>query len=163
MPTVLAKRPRNVVNRLWAVLLHVPYYSSEGLARLSEDTGFSKSALSRLARGQSQPTPFLMRSIVEAISKRSRQRLATAEIFSSDGTYPTPSTCALLGCSGCFPPGAWNENTDTLRRKWKHQKPGDWCRFPLAKGCFFEIPRSQETGNPKPCERTIPNPTGPNI
>lgn len=118
-----------ITNRLRAVLLHVPYYTFEGSAKLARDTGLAASTVSRLIRGKISPSYVVVESIARAISHRWGKRLDAREIFTTNGSYPTPSTCALMGCLGCLPPEAWSEASDTLRPKWKQQRPGDWCYY----------------------------------
>jgi DNA-binding phage protein len=117
------------INRLRAVLLHVPYYSIQGTARLAEDTDLYSVAIHRLMTQKCQPRYHTAEIVAEAISKRMGRTISAREIFSPDGTFPTPSTCALLGCKGCLPPTDF-PNLST-------QKPGDWCYF-------LGISRSQE-------------------
>jgi hypothetical protein len=136
-PVSFADNKGRFTNRLRAILLHVSYYSIEPTTRLASDTGHVHSSISRLLSQRSQPSYLTAQRIAEAISKRSGIAISEREIFSPDGTYPTPSTCALLGCRGCLPPKAWNESTDKLKSYWKTQKPGDWCYF-------LGISRSQE-------------------
>lgn len=121
--------PPAVVNRLRAVLLHVPFYSIEPVARLALDTGVSKAAISRTIRGKCSPSYLITERIARAVSRRSGKVINAHEIFSTDGAYPTPSTCQLLGCGGCLPPEAWDERSDKLRPAWRHTKPGGWSRF----------------------------------
>ena len=125
MPRATEALP-TVANRLRAVLLHVPHYSIESIARLAADTGCSKSALSRLVRQLSGPTYRSAETIAWAISKQSGVKLSPRDLFTRDGTYPNPSACKLMGCKGCYPPEAWDEGTDRLRPEWRHQKPGEW-------------------------------------
>jgi hypothetical protein len=112
-------------NRLKAVLPHVAYYSIHGVTRLAEDCGVAPSTVSRLVRG-ANPSDALARAVVRSLSRRLRRRIALAEVFSADGSYPTPSACALLGCPGCLPPWAWDERTDRLKPAWKGGRGGDW-------------------------------------
>ena len=118
-----------ISNRLRAILLHVPYYTFEGTARLARDTGLAPSSISRIIRGKVSPSYVVVERVTKAISHRLGRRLDARELFTTDGTYPTPSTCKLMDCSGCLPPEAWCEFTNTLRPRWKQQKPGDWSRY----------------------------------
>ncbi|MBB6053942.1 DNA-binding XRE family transcriptional regulator [Armatimonas rosea] len=132
--------PLLAFNRLRAVLIHVPYYSIAPKARLASDTELSQNAISRIVRGKLEPSYFTAQLICRAIQKRSRLRIPLEEIFSTNGSYPTASTCSLMGCQGCLPSEAWNECTDRLKPQWRHQKPGDWSKTkPIAMG---EIPIS---------------------
>lgn len=115
-----------VTNRLRAVLLHVPYFTIEGYARLARECGVVRSTISRLVRGKSLPTYDFARRITQVLSQYWGKPLDMRELFTTDGTYPTASVCDLMDCKGCFPPEAWNESTDTLRPKWRYLKPGEW-------------------------------------
>lgn len=123
-----AQAPPSVDHRLRAVLLHVPYFSTEGPARLAVACGVARSTISRLLRGRVAPTYQLAQTIAGAISQRHGKSIDLRELFTTDGTYPTPSTCELMGCKGCLPPEAWDERTDRLKPAWRHQKPGEWSR-----------------------------------
>ena len=118
-----------ISNRLRAILLHVPYYTFEGTARLARDTGLAPSSISRIIRGKVSPSYVVVERVTKAISHRLGRRLDARELFTTDGTYPTPSTCELMSCSGCLPPEAWCELTDMLRPRWKREKPGEWSRY----------------------------------
>ena len=120
-------------NRLRAVLLHIPWYSIEGFARLASDVGVSRSTVSRLTCGKQHPSFYLAQNIADALSLRLGKTISPRELFSPDGTFPTGSTCALCGCKGCLPPEAYNERSDRLKPAWKKAKPGEWCRYPEAK------------------------------
>lgn len=120
-----------ISNRLRAVLLHVPYYNFNGSARLARDTGLAPSTISRLIRGRVSPSYVVVEMITKAISFRFGKPLDARELFTTNGTYTTPSTCELMDCLGCLPPEAWCEFTDNLRTRWKRQKPGDWSQTPL--------------------------------
>ncbi|WP_309715526.1 helix-turn-helix transcriptional regulator [Armatimonas sp.] len=123
-----------ISNRLRAILLHVPYYAFEGTARLARDTGLAPSSISRIIRGKVSPSYVVVERVTKAISHRLGRRLDARELFTTDGTYPTPSTCELMDCSGCHPPEAWCEITDTLRPPWRWRLPGDWCLY----GAIFQ-------------------------
>ena len=117
-----------IQNRLRAVLLHVPWYSIEGQARLAADTGVARSTVSRLMSGKFRPSYRLVEKVTEAISKRLGYLVDARELFTTDGTYPTDSACELTRCSGCLPFWAWDERRDVLRPEWKDAHPGDWSR-----------------------------------
>ena len=122
--------PLEVGNRLRAVLLHVPFYSIQGAARLAADASLSPSTICRLCGQKSSPSYAVAEAVTWAISKRVGIDLESREIFSTrGGTYPTPSACELMGCPGCLPPEAWDEDTDMLRPEWQNQKPGEWSRL----------------------------------
>ncbi len=116
-------------NRIPAVLIHISRYAFEGQARLATDIGVSRSTVSRFLRGHTQPSYALVEAIARALSLRLGKPLDPRELVSFDGTYPTGSTCALVGCRGCLPDRAYDANGD-LHPDWKGQKPGNWSRFP---------------------------------
>jgi len=116
-------------NRIPAVLIHICRYAFEGQARLAADVGVSRSTVSRFLRGHTQPSYALVEAIARALSLRLGKPLDPRELVSFDGTYPTGSTCALVGCRGCLPDRAYDADGD-LHPDWKGQKPGDWSRFP---------------------------------
>ena len=128
-----AKLELAVSNRLRAVLLHIPWYSIEGFARLATDVNVSRSTISRLTGGRQQPSFRLAQAIADAVSLRLSKTVSPRELFSEDGTFPTGSTCELCGCKGCLPPEAYDERSDRLKPAWKDAKPGDWCRYPQIK------------------------------
>lgn len=95
-----------VYNRLPEVMVHVNWYLFSPQARLARDVGVSRSTLSRLLSGRSAPSFSLAWRIAKALEKRLRPKMAgraldPGELFSLDGTYPTASACALVGCPGC--------------------------------------------------------------
>ena len=116
-------------NRIPAVLIHICRYAFEGQARLAADVGVSRSTVSRFLRGHTQPSYALVEAIARALSLRLGKALDPRELVSFDGTYPTGSTCALVGCRGCLPDCAYDAD-GALHPDWKGQKPGDWSRFP---------------------------------
>ena len=128
MPGAGAAYPRN---RLRAVLLHIPWYSMEGPARLAADVRVSRSTVTRLLGGRQNPSEKLARAIGRAISRRLGETIPVREIFRKEGeAFPTPSVCDLCGtCCGCLSPEAYDERSDRLREGWKRAKPGDWCRY----------------------------------
>lgn len=126
-----AKEPRKGYNRLYVVLAHTSRYAFEPQARLAKDVGVSRSTISRLMSGHSQPSFALVERITRALEKALGRPLDPRELFSPDGTYPTPSGCSLCGCGGCMPEDAY-DRWGRLRPAFQNQKPGDWTRFPAA-------------------------------
>lgn len=120
------KPPRNSLqNRLHALMAHTTRYAFKGETRLAEDAGVSKSAVSRLANGLSSPSFIVISAITRALEKQLKRRLDPRDIVSFDGSYPTPSPCAVCGCSGCLPDEAYDEN-DTLKAEFRTVQPGHW-------------------------------------
>ena len=129
-PIPPSKELISVSNRLDLILPHVPYYSFYGVARLAEDVGVARSTISRLLRRQHLPSYQMAASITKAVSMRFGEQIDMRELFTPDDTYPTPSTCRLMGCPGCLPATAWCERTNRLKPTWRKARPGRWteCR-----------------------------------
>ena len=117
-------------NRLFPIMQHIPYYAYYGKRHLALDCGVSPSTISRLVRGVSVPSFQLSERVVSVLQKRLGLPLTAREVFSPDGTYPTPCVCDLTGdCGGCHHPDALNADGTTKYEYRDHQK-GDWCRYP---------------------------------
>ena len=116
---------RRVRNRILAVMTHSMRYAFKGTSRLAGDAGVSKSSISRLVRGLSQPSFVLVAAITRALEKDLGQRLDPRDLVSLDDTYPTPSVCRLVGCPGCLPEEAWDQDGQ-LKPEYRDIKPGTW-------------------------------------
>ncbi|MES2461989.1 MAG: helix-turn-helix transcriptional regulator [Armatimonadota bacterium] len=112
------------------MLLHIPWYSIEGQARLAADVRVSRSTISRLINGRITPSYSLVMKVTDAVSRRLGKPIDARDLFTTDGSYPTSSACALCDCDGCLPPWAWDERRDRLRPEWQTARPGDWSRSP---------------------------------
>ena len=117
-------------NRLSFVLVHVPWYSIEGQARLATDTFLSQATVSRIICGINNASTGAQSAIADAISYRLKIPIVPCELFSPSGFYPTMSCCQLCGCTGCLPPWAWDEDTDELLPAWEFVTPGVWSLAP---------------------------------
>lgn len=131
---VLLLRAPRLHNRLPLVLAHTCRYAFEGQARLAKDVGVSRSTVSRLIGGRTRPHPALMRRVTEALAAALGRPLTSRELFSPDGTYPTPSGCALCNCPGCLPEYAFDRQC-RRRPEFRTMRPGDWT---LSTGAFNE-------------------------
>lgn len=119
-----------ITNRLKAFLVHVPFYSFEGQFRIAHDCGVSCSTISRLIRHQTNPSYRLARAITDVLARRLGVPLDMRDVFSTDGTYPTPCVCDLIpDCHGCFPDEAY-DSEGNMQPEYRDLRPGDWCRFP---------------------------------
>jgi len=114
-----------VHNRIDDVLSHVPRYAFKGRSRLATDAGVSKSAVTRLLNGQSVPSVIVVFRLAKALERRMSTSLDPREIVSLDGDYPTPSTCKLMGCRGCLPCDAYDEDNN-LKPEYTGVRPGQW-------------------------------------
>ena len=93
-------------NRIAAIMLHCKRYWSLGASLLARDAGVSKSTMSALIRGKSQPLYRTAAKVVKNLERELGLPLDHNEVFSEDGNYPTPSVCKLVGCHnpfGCLP------------------------------------------------------------
>jgi transcriptional regulator with XRE-family HTH domain len=121
-------------HRVRAIMAHIPWYSTEGPARLAKDLGVSRSTISRLLRGDRTPTPRLAEAVTAALSRRLGRTLPIEEVFSPDGQgFPTGATCRLCGIcpGGCMPDAAYDAKGN-LRPEYQGMRPGDWCRYPTV-------------------------------
>ncbi len=119
-----------ISNRIRPILLHIPRYSFESQARLARDCGVSCSTISRLVRGKTAPSYRLARAVTDALSKGLGVPLDMRDVFTTDGTYPTPCVCDLTtSCTGCFPGEAYDAEGN-IRPEYRDLRPGDWCRYP---------------------------------
>jgi transcriptional regulator with XRE-family HTH domain len=109
-------------------MAHTTRYSFKGLSRLASDCGVSKSAVCRLAAGQTAPSYALVLRVVGALERHLGRTLDPREVVREDGEYPTKSTCALCGCRGCLPEEAYDEEGE-IREEYRHVKPGEWTEL----------------------------------
>jgi len=114
-----------VQNRVHVLLVHIPAFSIQGQARLADSAGVARSTISRLVNGRLSPSYRLARAVTDALEKRLGQPLDIRDVFTTNGTYPTPSGCALCQCKGCLPEEAWGED-NVLKSEWRDARPGDW-------------------------------------
>lgn len=90
-----------VHNRIEAVMIHVEWYWFNGVNRLAADIDVAPSTVSRLLRGQANPSFAVMWKIGQVLKKRLGKPIDLYDLVSLDGTYPTPSICNLCDCGGC--------------------------------------------------------------
>lgn len=114
-----------VRSRLGAVLAHTRRYAFQGQARLAKEAGVSRSAVSRLARGEVRPSFALVWKVTGALETALDRPLDPREWLSFDDRYPTASVCALCGCPGCLPDEAYDADGQ-IKPAWKHVLPGTW-------------------------------------
>jgi DNA-binding XRE family transcriptional regulator len=106
-----------IEQRVKDLALHISWFGFKTQVRLAQDSGVSPAAISRLIRGQSQPSLALALRVTAALSRRAGRDLDVREVFSLDGTYPTPA-CALMGCRACLPTEAYDED-DNLKPTYR--------------------------------------------
>ena len=118
-------RTQPIQNRVKVLLVHIPKFSIQGQARLATEVGVSRSTISRLVHGRINPSYRLARGVTDVLERMLGKPLDMREVFSTDGTYLTPSGCALCRCHGCLPEMAWDED-GCLKPGWEDARPGDW-------------------------------------
>jgi hypothetical protein len=106
-----------VRNRIREFMEHSTRYAFMGPARLAKDCEVSDAAICRLLSGYSSPSFAMMVKITVAFEKEFKRPIDPREIAAVDGEYPTLNVCELLGCKGCTPQAAWNED-DTLKPEY---------------------------------------------
>lgn len=120
-----------VQNRVKVLLVHIPKLSIRGQARLAAEVGVSRSTISRLVNGRINPSYRLARGVTAAIERLLGYPLDMRDVFSTDGTYLTPSGCGLCRCGGCLPDEAY-DTEGNMGVEWLGQSPGDWSMTPSA-------------------------------
>ena len=119
-------------NRIRAIMAHINYLSFEGQARLAREAGISPSAISRLVRGETNPSFTHVLALLRVFEKHLGKRIDPRDILILDGDYPTPSVCELCDCKGCLPDQFYNSD-GTIKEEFKHIKPGEWSLLPDVK------------------------------
>ena len=125
--TIGESHPFALCNRVREILWHIPWYGFKTQARLAQDSGVSPAAISRLIRGESQPSLAVALRLTGALSKRLGRILDVGEVFSLDGSYPTPSVCHLTNCRNCLPPNYYDEQ-DEVKPFYRGVKAGQWSQ-----------------------------------
>ena len=137
-PTTQKRHPVcHVQNRVAGVLQHIPAYYFSPQKGLAKDTGLSRSAVSRILNGETCPLGNAMLSISAALGRRLGKHIDPSELFSLDGTYPTPYICSLVGCPGCLPEGICDPEC-RVQTEYAHIEPGKWS-LPLVTQPVTEI------------------------
>ncbi|MGV3615154.1 MAG: helix-turn-helix domain-containing protein [Fimbriimonas sp.] len=117
---------------------HIPRYSFMGATRLARDAGVSKSAVSRLIRGETSPSFAIIARIATALEKECGVAIDPRQIVSENGDWSVPFVCELMACgNGCLPSWVYDRD-DRIRPMHAHVLPGRWSGDP------------RELINPKP-------------
>ena len=124
-PPSQPQSPHELHNRISAVISHIPWYAFKTQARLARDSDVSKAAVNRLLRGECLPSLHLALRLCRAIEQRLSRTLDLRELFSLDGSYPTPSVCRLMGCRNCLPQQFYDEQ-ETIKPEFKTVAVGAW-------------------------------------
>ncbi len=113
------------VSRLGDVIVHINRYQFKRVSRLAEDAGVEPSTISRLLRGQVNPSFFLVARITGALEKAVGYHIDPRDIISECGAFLTRHVCDLMHCSGCFP-GAMQDEEGNTKPRFAAVKRGQW-------------------------------------
>lgn len=119
------RTPRIRGNRIRAAMVHCPRYAFRGVSRLADDAGISRSTVSRLVRGLTEPTFAIVSTVTAELEKASKRRIDPRELVTTNDCFPTRTVCNLMGCKGCLPDDAFDEEA-SIRQEFKGVKPGTW-------------------------------------
>jgi len=136
-----------VHNRVSVALSHGTRFAFAGQARLAAACGVSRSTINRTVTGKTRPSLSLAQKIAAAVSADLGLTVCTRELFSPDGSYPTPSGCALCGCAGCLPEEAYDARGG-LRDAYRDANPGDWSLAPSLPAGAGRPGATQRSSNP---------------
>jgi transcriptional regulator with XRE-family HTH domain len=112
-------------NRIAAVMLHIDRYDTQSIVRLAEDSGVSRSEISRLLRGRVNPSYVIVERVHLCLEKHAGRRLNLREIVSETGHYPTAYVCDLMKCRGCLPAYIFNQENEILPQ-YRSLRQGQW-------------------------------------
>jgi DNA-binding phage protein len=112
-------------NRVAAIMAHIGRYSFRGTSRLAADAGVSKSTISHLVHGKTNPLYSTIRRVVNCLELHLGRPLPFREVVSSDGSYPTKHVCDLVGCPGCVPDVVYDAE-GVVRAGFRQVQPGSW-------------------------------------
>jgi transcriptional regulator with XRE-family HTH domain len=129
----------NLHKRIRAIMVHTKDYGSKGPGRLAKDAGVSRSTVTRFLKGESTPSVYMVLALLNALEGQLGREVDLRELISLDGTYPTPSVCDLMGCPGCLPPEAHNED-GTTKPEYQHMKGGEWSVTPQPRALTEDEP-----------------------
>ena len=96
--------------------------------RLAVDSGLSEMAVSRLIRGEGNPTYRVVSLVVEALEKQLRRHIDARELISYSNRHWERPICEVCGCTGCLPSGALMDNGE-LHPNYQNVQPGKWMSF----------------------------------
>ncbi len=100
-------------NRLGALMVHIGRYQTRGTSRLAADARVSKATVSQIIHGKSHPLYSTALRVVKALEHAMGRPLGIEEVFSEDGTYPTPFVCDLFNCC-CLPACLYSRDNRVL-------------------------------------------------
>lgn len=113
-------------NRVAAIMIHTSRYSCFSTSRLAADSGISKSTISHLLHGRTNPLYSTVARVVKCLERELRRPLNLKQVFSETGKYPTRNICKLVHCRGCIPVIAFNED-GSPKPGWEAYPAGQWA------------------------------------
>lgn len=124
------RRPPSLVhNRVLAVMVHIPWYTVQGISRLARDSDLGKSTVWELVQGNGFPPYATLLKVSRALSRRHGKPIPVEEIAILAGeAFKTKYPCELMSCRGCLPPWAWTDD-DWLRPAFGTLQSGRWTQI----------------------------------
>lgn len=122
-----------VVNRFGDVMAHTSRYAFGGVTKLAHDSLVAPSSVSRLMRGNSNPSFVLVARLTAALEKELGYRIDPRDLVAEYGKFMTDYTCDLCECTGCLPEKALNEFGDVMP-PFIGVQPGRWITSRYPKG-----------------------------
>ena len=106
-----------VENRIRAFMEHSTRYAFMGSMRLAKDCSVSEAAICRLLSGYGSPSYAMIARLTQAFEKEFKQAIDPRDVAAINGAFLTPTVCEVVGCKGCTPQAAWNDD-DTLKPEY---------------------------------------------
>lgn len=121
------------INRFADVMAHHDKFAFKGVARLAREAGVSRSSVSRLINGKSNPSFILVARLTTALERAYGFPIDPRDLIAEHGDFIHRFCCDLTGCPGCLPENALDEFGD--RKPTFHGiEPGRWIssRYPIG-------------------------------
>jgi len=96
---------------------HSTRYAFMGSMRLAQDCGVSDAAICRLLSGYGSPSYAMIVRLTQAFEKEFKQAIDPRDVAAIDGAFITSTVCEVVGCKGCTPQAAWNDD-NTLKPEY---------------------------------------------
>lgn len=121
------------INRFTDVMEHSDRFAFHGVTRLAFNARVAPSSVSRILRGEQNPTYLMVVRLTEALEKELGFRIDPRDLIAEEGQFLTRFACDLCGCSGCLPRAAYDE-FQRVKPEYQDIKPGAWVtsRYPLG-------------------------------
>jgi|SRR5579871_3036090 len=113
------------VNRFTDVMAHNDKFAFKGVRRLASAARVSPSSVSRFINGQINPSFLLVARLTEALEKQLGFHIDPRDLIAEDGRFLNRFVCDVVGCRGCLPDRAWDED-GSVKPAFKDIKSGEW-------------------------------------